>query len=120
MLHVLHKSFSFALNGDKIGPVFFWLLGISHEVVFAGVVSSNLVFLGVDVCLISLFPINFAGLHVYGFLSRIICLVSDVTADATGLGLQLRVDNCGDKCRRAGFLTFFLNSVIIIFFSAFN
>lgn len=80
-------------------------LGISHEVVFAGVVLSNLVFVGVGVCLISLFPINLAGLqvYVYGFLSRIIsCWVSDVTADATGLGLPLGAENCGDKCSRAG------------------
>lgn len=52
MLHVLHKRFTFALNGDKTGPGIFSLLlalGISHEVVFAGVVLSNLVFLGVGV-----------------------------------------------------------------------
>lgn len=71
--------------------------------------------------MISLLPIHLAGLHVYGFLSQIIsCWVSDVTADATGLGLPLGAFNCGDKCRRAGFLTFFLNSVIIILFSAVN
>lgn len=63
VLHVLlfYKSFTFALNGDKTGPGIFSLLlalGISNEVVFAGVVLSNLVFLGVGVCLISLFPIN--------------------------------------------------------------
>lgn len=81
----------------------------------------NLVFLGVGVSLISLFPINFVGLHVYGFLSQIIsCWVSDVTADATGPGLPVGADNNGYKYRRAGFLTFLLNSVIIILFSAFN
>lgn len=124
VLHVLlfHESFTFALNGDKTRPGIFSLLlalGISNEVVFAGVVLSNLVFLGVGVCLISLFQINLAALHVYGFLSQIIsCWVSDDTAAATGLGLPLGADNCGNKCRRAGFLTFFLNSVIIILFSA--
>lgn len=39
--HGLHKRFTFAWNGDKTGPGIFSLLlalGISHEVVFAGVV----------------------------------------------------------------------------------
>lgn len=53
-------------------------------------------------------------------LSSLLCTIRtlEISIGVLGLGLPLGADNRGDKCRRAGFLTFFLNSVIIILFSA--